>query len=266
MRQKPIIPPTAEPISLVEAKLQCNVDADNTLDDTRVQLAIAAARDHAERWTGRQLVAATFTAALNYFPACVTLPYSPLISVDSIQYIDTGGALTTLAADQYQVDTFGEVWKIREAWSTSWPATRDEANAVRINFTAGYLAPFTAATTDVLTWSNRTPVDGELVRLTNTGGALPAGLSTATNYYVRDASGYTCKLAATSGGAAIDITGTGTGTHFIGALPDCIRQAMLLLIGHIYKHREGVVVGATVAELPMAIEPYLNMAKDWRAA
>jgi hypothetical protein len=42
---------------------------------------------------------------------------------------------------------------------------------------------------------------------------LPAGLAVDTLYYIRDATANTFKLAATSGGDAIDITGTGTGTH-----------------------------------------------------
>jgi len=40
-------------------------------------------------------------------------------------------------------------------------------------------------------------------------------------------------------------------------VPHAIRQAMLLLIGHWHEHRESVVVGSTVAELPMAVQALL---------
>ena len=42
---------------------------------------------------------------------------------------------------------------------------------------------------------------------------LPAGLSAATNYYVRDVTTNTFKVSATVDGAAVDITDTGTGVH-----------------------------------------------------
>lgn len=41
------------------------------------------------------------------------------------------------------------------------------------------------------------------------------------------------------------------------AVPAAIKQAMLLLIGHWYKHREQVITG-TIAELPMAVEALLD--------
>lgn len=41
------------------------------------------------------------------------------------------------------------------------------------------------------------------------GGTVPAGLAEGTIYYVRDATTDTFKVAATSGGAAIDLTGAG---------------------------------------------------------
>lgn len=55
--------------------------------------------------------------------------------------------------------------------------------------------------------SDTTPI---FVRST---GTLPAGLSANTVYYVRDSLTNSFKLAETSGGAAIDITDTGSGAH-----------------------------------------------------
>jgi hypothetical protein len=77
------------------------------------------------------------------------------------------------------------------------------------------LGTFTAATTDLITLNSHGLLAGDRVRFTNTGGALPAGLAAATNYFVI-ASGLTAnafKVSATVGGAAVDITDTGTGTH-----------------------------------------------------
>jgi hypothetical protein len=76
---------------------------------------------------------------------------------------------------------------------------------------------FTAvAATDLCSATGHKFISGTRVRLTTTG-TLPAGLAPLTDYFVRDAdlTAGTLKLAATLGGAAIDITDTGTGTHTI---------------------------------------------------
>ena len=91
----------------------------------------------------------------------------------------------------------------------------DQDTAINIKLERNSCRTFTVNTsTDVLTGSGSPPaMDGQQVRLQNSGGALPAPLSNSTTYFARDISGSTFKLAATQGGAAIDITGTGSGTH-----------------------------------------------------
>ena len=56
--------------------------------------------------------------------------------------------------------------------------------------------------------------NGMRVQVSSSGGAVPAGLVAATNYYVvgANAQAGTCQLSATLGGAAINITDAGTGT------------------------------------------------------
>lgn len=74
---------------------------------------------------------------------------------------------------------------------------------------------FTAnASTEVITATAHGLYDGDKVVLTTTG-TLPAGLATATDYWVRDRSANTLKLSETAGGEAVDITDTGSGTHTI---------------------------------------------------
>lgn len=74
---------------------------------------------------------------------------------------------------------------------------------------------FTAdAGTDVCTVaSDHGLVNANIVTVTNSGGALPAGLSAGTNYYVISATATTFKVSLTEGGGAVDITDAGTGTH-----------------------------------------------------
>lgn len=51
------------------------------------------------------------------------------------------------------------------------------------------------------------------------------------------------------------VAGYGDDSDFI---PSPIKQAMLLLIGHFYENREIVVTGATVAQIPYAVDALLN--------
>lgn len=82
-------------------------------------------------------------------------------------------------------------------------------------FTVTIASP--AVVTTSLTLVNGTPVV-----LTSTGypSELPTGLSAGTIYYVKNVSGFTFNLSATSGGAAITTTGTQSGTHYI--LPNAV--------------------------------------------
>lgn len=76
-------------------------------------------------------------------------------------------------------------------------------------------APFTAnAGTDVCTAVGHQLSNGQALTVRNVGGGLPAGLAAATIYWVVNVTTDTFKLSATKGGSAIDITTTGTGTHY----------------------------------------------------
>jgi len=67
--------------------------------------------------------------------------------------------------------------------------------------------------TDVLTFDTLLYLDDDQVNLLTTD-TLPAPLSDIVTYYIINVSGNTCQLSLTSGGAAVNITSTGTGTHY----------------------------------------------------
>jgi len=56
---------------------------------------------------------------------------------------------------------------------------------------------------------------------------------------VVSASGQTCSLSLTSGGGAVNITGAGTGTHFLGEMNPILRQAILIKTAMSFIEREG---------------------------
>ncbi len=74
------------------------------------------------------------------------------------------------------------------------------------------------ATDDIITMtgsgSTAGMMRGDLIRVSNSGGALPAGMAAATTYYVREIlSTTTFTVSASDNGAVLAITGAGTGTH-----------------------------------------------------
>lgn len=89
-----------------------------------------------------------------------------------------------------------------------------EAEKIIFLSTSKPKAAFTAtAATDIVTSAGHGLQLNDLVQLTNSGGGLPAGLATSTDYYVITRTEDTFQLALTPGGSAVDITDAGTGTH-----------------------------------------------------
>ena len=132
-----ITPPAQEPVSLAEAKHHLRVDFPD--DDALIAAIIAAARQHAEMLTRRQFITARWKFVLDRFPAhAVTLPRSPLQSVVSIDYLDTGNALQTVPPSDYTVDAACEPARITPVFGATWPVTLPQIAAVSVLFDAGY--------------------------------------------------------------------------------------------------------------------------------
>lgn len=120
-----------------DSSLGAQVSSSNTTSDPLLRLLITSARQRAEKILSRYLITQTLDLYLDRFPdEWINLP--PLQSVTSITYIDENGADQTLAADQYQVDSCGEPAGIAPAYGLTWPSTRDQKNAVKVRFLAGY--------------------------------------------------------------------------------------------------------------------------------
>jgi uncharacterized phiE125 gp8 family phage protein len=116
----PVVPvaPAVEPVSLAQAKLQCRVigtDEDDTLD-----LYIASARSHAEAYCGVAFAERTVVAHCDSFTDLARLPFAPVNSVTSIEYVDPAGSTQTLPSSVYELraDNLepGIVLKPSQAW------------------------------------------------------------------------------------------------------------------------------------------------------
>ncbi len=69
--------------------------------------------------------------------------------------------------------------------------------------------------TEVITLTGHTLVNDDIIRFSNSGGALPAIINTTTSYYVISAATNSIQVSATLGGTALIFAGQGTGTHTV---------------------------------------------------
>ena len=134
-----IIPASEEPITTEEAKASPSLRVSTATDDTDIGMLITAARKMAETYTLHALVLQTWELVLDGFPTGgIVVPMPPLSSVESVKYIDTDGTEQTLDSLLYAVDTDSIPGLIVPAYGETWPTTRDEINAVRVRFVAGF--------------------------------------------------------------------------------------------------------------------------------
>lgn len=137
-----ITAPTAQPVSLAEAKAHLRVDHDH--EDATISALVASATSYLDGWSGilgRALVTQTWQQDMSELPGSgvVRLPLAPVRAVESILYRDPEGNMRNLAPDAYSAplaDGLGPFIRVRER-----PATSRADDAVSVIFSAGYGGP-----------------------------------------------------------------------------------------------------------------------------
>lgn len=134
--------PIIEPVSPTEAKAQCRIEVDD--ESALITALITAAREAVEHFTRRQLLTATWRLKLDSWSSgcesdLILLPYPPLQSVASVQYVDgTGATQSLVAGTDYVVDTADEPGRVVLQYGKTWPTLRGDRNAVTITYVAGW--------------------------------------------------------------------------------------------------------------------------------
>lgn len=265
--------PSAQPLHA--AALQDHVRQDITTDNAQLDAWIRAARRFAEQRCNRTLIATRYLLTLDAFPgsfdnsfnygapyslprSAILLERGPVRVVQSIKYLDMGGVWQTMPAADYVADLSGQIARITPGFGKVWPAnTMPQIASVRVLYDAGDAVGISATVVgDTIAiqgglWSALAVND--VVRFTNSGGVLPAPLQADTDYYIKTlptASSFT--LAATVGGATIDIATAGTGQSYLGVVPEDVASWMKLRIGGLYENREDAMVvnRGTLFEVP----------------
>ena len=153
--------PAAEPVTLAQAKLQLNVEAEFTDDDTLISGLIVAAREYAENFCNRSFYTRNMQLTLDFFPyptyggtinpndrhvmygrywheLAIKLPRPSCTSVTSITYVDLDGTAKTLDPSQYSIDLTSEPARIVPAPGLYWPYTQTYLpGSVKVLYTAG---------------------------------------------------------------------------------------------------------------------------------
>ncbi len=139
-------PPTAEPITLAEARKQLNfTDDDPTDDDDFIEALIASARESCEEYRNCAMLEQVITHVMHSFPCVsdrnpfgeVRLYRPPHLSIETIQYFDADNTTQNMTpgTDVIFNATLGTISpKVGE----SWPATASRPDAVTITYKCGY--------------------------------------------------------------------------------------------------------------------------------
>ena len=143
-----VTPNTTLPITVDYAKL--HLRAISAVEDTLIDAWIRAATQYVEEQTGRPIMRATWEYWLDSFPveAKIELPHPPLQRVLAVEYINTGGVLTSFGDGAspetvywqagYPGGTYARRGWVEPIYNALWPTARVESGAVRIRYEAGY--------------------------------------------------------------------------------------------------------------------------------
>lgn len=167
---------SAEPLTLADAKAHLRETLADAGNDAYITSLITVARTMAEDRTQRTLIQTVWRRTLDIFPGslypqnpfqprplavasamrnptAITLLYPPLISVDSIAYIDANGAAQSLdPLVDIIVDASQDRGQIMPAYGKAWPVTLQRINAVTVQYKAGYGADKTNVPTPIIQW------------------------------------------------------------------------------------------------------------------
>ena len=132
------VEPTSEPVTIAEARRQCDLDA-NYFDEQLQQL-IKVARRKVEHDTRRSLITQTRVLKFASFPSeiAIELQRPPVQSVTSVQYVDNAGSTQTFRSALSSLDANHNPPLVLLDYNQTWPSSRGYHNDGIITYVAGY--------------------------------------------------------------------------------------------------------------------------------
>jgi hypothetical protein len=235
MAIKIVTAPTAEPVTITEAKSQLRVDIGD--DDAFIAEQIKAAREDCASFQNRCYYTTVYELWLDEFPEDdhIDIPLPPL----QVPVV-TAGAFV-----------IGMTYRILTVGTTNFTLIGAAANTAGTVFTATGAGSGTGTATASV-----------IIRYYGTDNTEYA--MSGADYLADDKSepgrvvlAYGCQWPSTSlrTANAVCITFT-AGYSSVSDIPQVVKQAILLLVGHYYEHRESVT-DKQMVELPQAVESLL---------
>lgn len=129
-----------EPVTIAEARRQCNMLADECEFDLQLMRLIGAARQHVEKVCGLYFGARAAVLSCDGFSDFCRLPVAPVSSVTSIAYVDTAGSDQTIPNMSYELrgdDELGAEPAIMPVYGTRWPQIR-QGSRILVTLNAGF--------------------------------------------------------------------------------------------------------------------------------
>ena len=129
-----VTPPTAEPLSLAEAKKHLEISVNDTTHDQQLSQAIQEAREQWEHDTDSVCCYQTWRVRIPALVDKFRLPKQPISQIVSITYYDGNNASQVLNSSLYQphIDEF------RLAYQVTLPSTASRWDAWTVNYKLGY--------------------------------------------------------------------------------------------------------------------------------
>lgn len=155
MSRRRIVQPSGSVVSLATMQQHLNLDTEGSPpahpDDDLIMQYVAAATNDLEGedgWLGRALMPQKWRITYRCFPrqternpdGAIFLPYPPLLSVDRVAYVNTGGTTIEMTEGiDYTVNADGNphAW-IAAPFLGTWPVAADTMSAVIVEFQCGY--------------------------------------------------------------------------------------------------------------------------------
>lgn len=139
-----LAPPSWEPVTLAEAKKQCEIAAEVTYHDAQLSALITAARQKLEQDTSLVCADGQYLWRLDAWPSGPVLSIGyiwPVRQVVKVEYLAADGTTwLEMPAAEYALVTEAVRPYIRLAHGSQWPSLPDALDPIRITLRAGYVS------------------------------------------------------------------------------------------------------------------------------
>lgn len=178
--------PAREPLTVEDARRQCNLDACETDFDEKLMDLLGAARRHAEKYCNAYFAARDVVVSFDRWSELDRLPLAPVNAIAEIAYTDPAGTARTLGADACDV-LYGDDDRLEAALhpkSGAWPAI-GHGSRILATLNVGFAVPPPPVRNAMLMLVARWMAGAE--GLATSEGEMPAGVGDMLVNYRRGA-------------------------------------------------------------------------------